>query len=275
MYISIKLSLFLSSALLLPVCQIIHVNSYSIPEYKIKKADITKENIPSNRVVTESIASSNQTKTLPSYITKTYKLDSRNGDSAKVKTKTATAAHFYKRASTPDPIFKAGSIPQKNSKMSENPEPNSKTLSNRSNPAQNQPDLQKDINGVVCETNKYRKSRGLKPLKLYNVLSDIAQNQSEHMYKINQDTHDNPSGSLGTRLRSKSVPWLQVSENVADGYLSPESVVSGWIKSPEHLANLVDEDIMVMGVGRKGDYWTQNFAKLSPNFKHNAIDVKC
>jgi uncharacterized protein YkwD len=55
-------------------------------------------------------------------------------------------------------------------------------------------------------------------------------------------------------------------ENIAAGQTSPASVVSGWMSSPGHCANIMNSAFKALGVGyahQPGStykhYWTQNF----------------
>jgi uncharacterized protein YkwD len=36
-------------------------------------------------------------------------------------------------------------------------------------------------------------------------------------------------------------------------------VVDNWLKSPGHCKNIMNKAFKEVGVGRVGDYWTQNF----------------
>ena len=60
--------------------------------------------------------------------------------------------------------------------------------------------------------------------------------------------------------------WQEVAENVASGHGSPQHVVSGWLSSPTHCANLMSPRFTEMGaayvVNPKSEatiYWTQVF----------------
>jgi uncharacterized protein YkwD len=57
-------------------------------------------------------------------------------------------------------------------------------------------------------------------------------------------------------------------ENIAAGQRSPEDAVAGWIKSPDHCANLMNPVFTEMGAAlavnarsELGMYWTQEFGK--------------
>jgi uncharacterized protein YkwD len=57
-------------------------------------------------------------------------------------------------------------------------------------------------------------------------------------------------------------------ENLAGGQLQPEDAVAGWIKSPEHCANLMNPAFTEMGSAyavdpgsEMGVYWAQAFGR--------------
>jgi hypothetical protein len=57
-------------------------------------------------------------------------------------------------------------------------------------------------------------------------------------------------------------------ENIAAGYATPEQVVSGWMASPGHRANILHASMTHMGLGMATGgsyryYWCQTFARLS------------
>jgi uncharacterized protein YkwD len=61
--------------------------------------------------------------------------------------------------------------------------------------------------------------------------------------------------------------WSTWGENIAGGSSTPASVVTGWLNSDGHCANLMNPAFVDLGVGyyhAPGSmwthYWTQNFA---------------
>jgi uncharacterized protein YkwD len=56
-------------------------------------------------------------------------------------------------------------------------------------------------------------------------------------------------------------------ENIAWGYRTPQEVVTGWMNSPGHRANILNCSSVAVGVGmiRAADgspYWTQDFGRI-------------
>ena len=99
-------------------------------------------------------------------------------------------------------------------------------------------------------------------------LEHIALKHSQDMQAANQMTHITPTGAIhypvGSRLRDRvnqeSYSWQIIGENVAWNYPSAQAVVEAWLASPEHCANILSPEFTHIGVGKAGDYWTQNFA---------------
>ena len=61
-------------------------------------------------------------------------------------------------------------------------------------------------------------------------------------------------------------PYAWLAENIAMGYSSPEQVMSGWMSSPGHRANILNGSYTHIGVGvcdGCGTHWTQNFGTRS------------
>ena len=84
--------------------------------------------------------------------------------------------------------------------------------------------------------NNHRLSEGLSPLAAMPVVKSVAYSHTDYMVDNDVVSHDNfydRSNYLKTKAGAK-----KVSENVAYGYSSAESVVKAWIKSSGHKANI-------------------------------------
>lgn len=84
--------------------------------------------------------------------------------------------------------------------------------------------------------NDHRLSLGLSPLENMSVVKSVAYSHTDYMVDNNVVSHDNfytRSNYLKSNAGAK-----KVSENVAYGYSSAESVVRAWIKSESHKANI-------------------------------------
>lgn len=97
--------------------------------------------------------------------------------------------------------------------------------------------------------NAERKKRGLEPLVGDDCLAGQAQTHAEWMRVNRRMTHDGFSGRLRACGRGAG------GENVAAGYSSGSSVVSGWMGSSGHRANILKAGYKAIGVGFDGGYW--------------------
>ncbi|PKQ61475.1 hypothetical protein BZG01_19325 [Labilibaculum manganireducens] len=93
-------------------------------------------------------------------------------------------------------------------------------------------------------------------------LEDAALKHSKDMMDNNFFNHTSSNGDkFVDRLNAAGYIYNSAGENIAKGYLSEESVINGWLTSQGHCANIMNPDFTEMGVGRIGDYWTQDFGK--------------
>jgi uncharacterized protein YkwD len=97
-------------------------------------------------------------------------------------------------------------------------------------------------------------------VKWNDQLASAATSHSENMYKNKFFAHLAPDGSNGgVRIKRAGYPWMAFGENIAAGYSTEKEVVKGWIESPGHCKNIMRKLYKEMGVGRYGNYWTQEF----------------
>jgi uncharacterized protein YkwD len=68
------------------------------------------------------------------------------------------------------------------------------------------------------------------------------------------------SGRTGEWLSGSGYNWRAYGENVGEGYSTPEEVVTGWLKSPDHCRNIMDPVFKEAGssfaLGSGRIYWT-------------------
>lgn len=109
--------------------------------------------------------------------------------------------------------------------------------------------------------NRERTRRGLPAVRQNNCAKSYAQDWSKVMDRRDLFEHSN--------LRSffKRCPGFgYVGENIALGYLSPESVVDAWMRSPGHRRNILNRKFNVHSTGvvydrsRQSLVWTQVLA---------------
>ena len=121
---------------------------------------------------------------------------------------------------------------------------------------------------VLDLVNAERANYGLQPLVMGDVkLTAVAQHRAEEIATVN--SHVRPNGSKWyTVLGEYGVTDAASGENAAWGSVSPEEVVTAWMNSEGHRANILDPEARAMGVGYYynssstwGHQWIQLFTK--------------
>ena len=106
------------------------------------------------------------------------------------------------------------------------------------------------------------------PLAWNATLASAALAHSRDMANRNYRRHAGKDGSqVGGRVSREGYDWRRVGENIATGQGSPRQVMSAWLSSPHHCANIMHARFAEMGaayaVNADSDttiYWTQAFA---------------
>ena len=115
---------------------------------------------------------------------------------------------------------------------------------------------------VVDLVNVQRARSGLQPLTLDADLCRFARVKSQDMHDNRYFDHNSPTyGSPFDMMRSFGITYAPAGENIAMGYSTPEAVVSAWMNSDGHRANILSTKFALLGVGyvADGGYWTQWF----------------
>ncbi|MEQ1698862.1 MAG: CAP domain-containing protein [Ilumatobacteraceae bacterium] len=115
--------------------------------------------------------------------------------------------------------------------------------------------------------NNARTAAGLAPLTIDSKLTAAAEGHSTDQAKRKKMTHTGSNGSnAGQRITAAGYAWNTWGENVAAGQADCASVVSAWLASPGHRANILNPAMVHIGMGAvKGTngviYWTMDLAK--------------
>jgi len=118
---------------------------------------------------------------------------------------------------------------------------------------------------VVTLVNQERAKQGLAPLKENVKLSSVARTKSEDMVAKNYFSHTSPTyGSPFDMMKQFGITYTAAGENIAMGQQTAASVMSSWMNSPGHRANILSGNFTEIGVGVAKDksgtiYWTQQF----------------
>ena len=106
--------------------------------------------------------------------------------------------------------------------------------------------------------NAYRKSKGLKPLKLDTTLTEAAKAHSRDLAKWDRISHYGSDGSNPwDRVKRVGYPAKLAAENVGTGQVSIDEVIKGWQASPGHNKNLLLSDAEHMGIALVQDSRTE------------------
>ena len=115
---------------------------------------------------------------------------------------------------------------------------------------------------VIRLTNLERAKYGLKPLTEDWELSRVARYKSQDMHDRRYFDHTSPTyGTPFQMMKAFGLSYRSAGENIAMGYRTPQSVVTGWMNSSGHRANILNSSYTKIGVGyvADGNYWTQQF----------------
>ena len=130
----------------------------------------------------------------------------------------------------------------------------------------NIPDLNPTVNNyeqeVIRLVNEIRKENALKSLTYNWELSRVARYKSQDMHDNHYFAHNSPVyGTPFQMIKNFGIPYKRAGENIAKGYRTPQAVVTGWMNSTGHRANILNADYTEIGVGyvADGNYWTQMF----------------
>jgi len=120
--------------------------------------------------------------------------------------------------------------------------------------------------------NAERARHGLPALTADTVLARAARVHAEDMARGSFVSHTGSDGSdPSQRVDGVGYPWIWVGENIAAGQEATDEVVLGWIRSRDHLANILSPDAVSAGLamarsweGEFGTYWVMVYAAADP-----------
>jgi len=86
--------------------------------------------------------------------------------------------------------------------------------------------------------------------------------KSQDMHDKNYFDHTSPTyGTPFTMMKNFGITYKSAGENIAKGQRSAQEVVTAWMNSEGHRANILNRSYTHIGVGyvQDGNYWTQMF----------------
>jgi uncharacterized protein YkwD len=120
---------------------------------------------------------------------------------------------------------------------------------------------------VLDLVNTERAKVGCPALVANATLAQVARAHSQDMAAHGYFDHNGLDGSTPfTRMTAAGYRYSAAAENIAAGYATPEAVMTGWMNSAGHRANILNCGLTEIGIGYAylasspyGSYWTQDF----------------
>lgn len=119
---------------------------------------------------------------------------------------------------------------------------------------------------VVAIVNAERAKAGCAAVTADDRLTTAARGHSTDMAARNYFSHTTPEGvAFSTRITNAGYRWSRAGENIAKGQPTPAEVMTAWMNSAGHKANILTCAFKNIGVGVAADaqgtlLWTQDFA---------------
>ncbi len=105
---------------------------------------------------------------------------------------------------------------------------------------------------LLDATNYERGGKGAKPLQLNAQLSQAAQAKADDMFTQQYWAHIAPNGTTPWHwFEQAGYRYVEAGENLAKNFSTSEGVVSAWMASPTHRANVVKQDYQDVGFAVK------------------------
>ncbi|WJM06265.1 CAP domain-containing protein [Paenibacillus sp. PK1-4R] len=113
---------------------------------------------------------------------------------------------------------------------------------------------------VVKLVNAERAKAGLNALSSDALLDKVAVAKVKDMSNNNYFDHQSPTyGSPFDMMKQFGVTYSYAGENIAQGQKTPQEVVTAWMNSEGHRANILSKNFTHIGVGFYNGYWAQEF----------------
>lgn len=115
---------------------------------------------------------------------------------------------------------------------------------------------------MLSQINAKRRAAGLPKLKAYTELDNLAQIKAKDMYKKDDLNHYSSTlGWFSDQLIGANIATKSAGENIAAGQSTVNAVMTSWMNSPGHKANILDSSFTHVGIGYYKGYWVQLFAE--------------
>ncbi|MNI73138.1 Cysteine-rich secretory protein family protein [compost metagenome] len=116
------------------------------------------------------------------------------------------------------------------------------------------------VKQIVDLVNKERTAAGLSPVSALDSLNKVAAAKATDMRTNNYFSHTSPTyGSPFDMMATFGITYRAAGENIAMGQKSPQEVMTAWMNSEGHRANILSANFNYIGVGYDNNYWVQEF----------------
>jgi uncharacterized protein YkwD len=113
------------------------------------------------------------------------------------------------------------------------------------------------VEQIVEKSNRFRREHDRATVTVENELAATAQEFAEYMARTDRYGHQADGRTPAERVLAHEYEFCLVAENIAMRYNSAgyetdalaDGLVKGWIDSPEHRKNMLDPDVIEIGVG--------------------------
>ena len=103
---------------------------------------------------------------------------------------------------------------------------------------------------MLSLTNEQRQQNGCGPLAFNQLLQNAAQKHAVDMAVQDYFSHTGKNGSTpDQRITAEGYAFSGWAENIAAGQQTPQAVVTSWMNSPGHRANILNCALTELGVG--------------------------
>lgn len=103
---------------------------------------------------------------------------------------------------------------------------------------------------LLADTNAARARQGEAALALNEELNAAAQAKAEDMVRSNYWAHTSPAGKTPWAfITASGYQYRNAGENLAYGFTDANQSINGWLNSPEHRANMLNNDYRDVGFG--------------------------
>lgn len=106
------------------------------------------------------------------------------------------------------------------------------------------------VSGLLSATNQQRSANGSASLGSNSALNSAAQAKANDMVARNYWSHNTPEGNAPwTFITNAGYNYSSAGENLAYGFETSSSTVTGWMNSPSHKENLLSTNFTEVGFG--------------------------